>query len=260
MKLALPKFKIDPERLKAFSKKIFQDKLEKTLQDLIELESENPDDMRVKQKLADILYKQGRVDEAIAKLKAIVNFYEKEDFVLKAIRACKNVLKIKPSLIDFNLKLASLYEKIGLINETANQFRIAINHFATVGDKEKMLALSQDLVKMDPSNDNRCKLAEIYQNFGMIAEAVKQYQILAKYHRAKKDYDKLLNFYELILPHEKDNKTLLHDVCILHLRKKRPDRALKILEHYKALADPQFADLVTKGKLMVEALKKQKKA
>lgn len=259
MKLNIPKIKINADGIKSLSKKIFQDKYEKILLDLFELESENPGDMRVKQKIAEILFKKDRIDEAIDKYKEIAAFFEKEDFILKAIHACRCILKIRPELIDYNLKLSALYQKVGMMNEAANQYRIAINFYAALGEADKTVRLSQDLVKIDPSNDNRAKLAEIYQNFGMKDEAVKQYEILANNYRSVKDYDKLLYFYEMLLPHKKNNKPIIKDVCILNLRKKNPQRALKIMEQCQVLDDPEFADLVKKSKLMMEMIKKQKK-
>lgn len=259
MKFSLPKIKIDSERIKSLSQKVFQDKYEKILRDLIELETDNPGDMRVKQKIAEIYFKKNKIDESIDKYKEIAAHYEKEEFILKSIEACKSILKIRPELVDYNLKLASLFLKIGMTNEAANQFRIAINFYASVHELEKTIRLSQDLVKIDPSDDNRAKLAEIYQHFGMTDEAIKQYEILAKNYRIKKDYNKLLHFYEMLLPHKKENKDILKDVCILNLRKQNPQRTLKILEQYAALDDSMFEDLVKKAKLMLEVMRKQKK-
>ncbi len=257
MKISAPK--IDSERLKAISKKIFQDKYERMLEDLVELERDNPNDMRIKQKIAEIHYKKERTPEATSKFEEIALHYEKEDFTLKAIKAYKNILKINPSLTEFNLQLANLFLKLGMTNEAANQYRIAINHYASLGNSDKTVLLSQNLVKIDPSPDNRAKLAEIYQNFGMTQEAVKQYEILAKHYRLKKDYSKLLHFYELILPHQPENTAILKDVCVLHLRNQRPDRVLQLMEHYKTIKDPKFEELTNKAKLMLEALKRHTK-
>lgn len=263
MKLSVPKLSLkqSPFRKEKFGelyKKFFQDKNDKILQDLIELESENPDDMRVKQKIAELYYKKDMIDEAVTKYAEIAKFYEKEEFILKAIKAIQSLLKIKPDLVEQNLKLGSLYLKLGMSNEAANQYRIAINHYAAAKNSEKTISLSQTLVKIDPSNDNRAKLAEIYQSFGMRDEALKQYEQLAKFYRQNKDYNKLLHFCELILPHKKDNHAMLRDVCILHMRNKRPERAIKIMEHYHVSDDPSFEDLKSKAKLMIEALRKRK--
>lgn len=256
MKLSAPKF--DTDKIKTLSQKIFQDKFERMLEDLIDLERDNPTDMRIKQKIAEIHFKKDRLDDAVAKYEEIAKHYEQEDFTLKAIRAYKNILKIDPTLIEHNLKLASLYVKLGLTNEAANQYRIAINHYASLGDSDKTIFISQNLVKVDPSPDNRAKLAEIYQSFGMTQEAVKQYELLAKHYRLKKDYSKLLHYYELILPHQTDNKAIFKDVCVLQLRNQRPDRVLQLMDHYKMTKDPKLEDLAKKAQLMMEAMKKHK--
>lgn len=260
MKFKIPKVNFNTDKLKALSNSLFQDRSQKILKDLLELEVENPADMRIKQKIAELYFKQGKTDEAVAKFEEIMLSLEKSDFVLKAIRACQSILKMKPALVDYNLKLAALYLKVGMLNEAANQYRIAINHFAALKDEKKTIALSQDLVFIDPSPENRSKLAEIYQSCGMTDGAIKQYEVLAKEYRMQKNYDKLLHFYELILPHRPENRAILKDVCILYLRKQRPERSLKIMEHYKVLEDGDFQDLVKKAQMMVEALRKHKKA
>jgi len=256
--MQLPQFNVAKDKIKELSKSLMQDKYEKILQDLMELESENPDDMRVKQKIAELLYKLGRIDEAMTHLMAIVDFFEKGEFILKAIKASKNILKIRPELIDYNIKLGALYLKIGMINESANQYRIAITQYAHAGDITNTLKYSKILVKIDPSNDNKIKLAEIYQTAGMATEAMGLYKELAKEARQKKDYEKLLHYYDLLLPHDSKNIALIKDVCILNLRNQRPDSAIRILEQYSQTTNPEFKDLIQKALLMKEALRKKK--
>lgn len=253
------KAKFTSGKFKELSQKFFQDGHDKLLKDLNGLQKDNPEDMRVKQKIAETLFKKGDTDGAVLKFREIADYFEKEQFILKAIRACKSVLKIRPADVDINLRLAALYVKIDMIPEAGNQYRIAINHYATRGERAEALSLAQDLVKIDPSNANRIKLAEIYQNNAIFEEAVKQYEILAKDYRSKKQYDDLLRMYERILPYRPDNTAILKDVCILHLRQQKPDKALKLIDLYKREGDPQFADLITKGRLMIDAIKKQNK-
>lgn len=255
-KIKLPKFNV--ETLKEFAKR-FKDPNEGRLQDLLAHRKDNPHDTRILHQIAELYYRQGKTDEAVATYFELANFYQAQDFVLKAIEAYKSVLKIRPKLVEVNLKLSALYLKVDMQTEAANQFRIAISHYAKEADTEKMRALAEHLVRIDPSNENRAKLAEIYQSCGMIDEAVKQYEFLAKDARVRKNYDKLMHFYELILPRRPNNVAILKDLCILYLRKKLPERVLHIMEQYKVTDDPLFADLNQKTRLMFEALKRQKK-
>lgn len=254
-KLALPKINLD-----IFKELVrrFQDRIPKELQSLLAESNEKPDDMRVRQRIAEYHYRHDELDEAVALYQEIAEYYDKEGFVLKAIDTCKSVLKIKPDLVDVNLRLAALYLKVDMKTEASNQFRIAINHFGRAGDTDRTLSLAQQLVQVDGSNENRAKLAEIYIGCGMAEEAVKQYEILAKEYRLKKNYDKLLHYYELILPHRPTNLAIVKDLCILYLRKKHPDRALHIMEQYKVAGDPNFSDLAEKVRLMQEALRRKK--
>jgi tetratricopeptide (TPR) repeat protein len=247
------------ERFEALRKKWFQSPSEKLLQDLLKLELDDPNDLRYKQRLAEAYYRLDRIDEAVSKYAEIAAAHEKQDFNLKAIKVYKSILKIKPQLIDINLRLAQLFAKVGLMGESANQFRIAVNHFAIRGDGEKTVALSQQLVKIDPSNTNRHKLAEIYQSAGMVEKALEQYEILSKEYRAAKNYDRLLQVYEMILPHKPGNKAILKDVCILYLRQQRPEKALSAMDRYKASdTDETFKSLYEKARLMLDALIRQR--
>ncbi|HLD44054.1 MAG TPA: hypothetical protein VJC18_01360 [bacterium] len=259
MKIALPKISLKADRIKALTKTFMQDKYAKVLHDLTELEIESPDDMRVKQKIGEILYRQGKYDSAITKFDEMVRFFEKNEFILKSIRACKMILKIRPQLIDYNIKLGSLFLKLGMTNESANQYRIVMSHYAAIKDHVNTLKYAKILVKVDPSNDSKVKLAEIYHNSSLVAEAVNLYQELANDARSKKDFDKLQHYYELLLPHVPNNSNLLKDVCILNLRKQKPDYVLKLLDQYQVTDNRAFADLVKKARLMREALRRQKK-
>lgn len=261
-KISLPKNLPFPElieKAKTFLNKTFQDKNEKLLEELEAQEVKNPNDFRLKQKLAEAYYKTSRFEDAAQTYLEIATHHEKEGFHLKAIEAYKNVLKIKPDSVDINLKLAKLYLKVDMLTKAANQYRIAISHYAKKSDHKKGVELAQELVKIDPSEENRAKLAEIYHTSGMKEEAIQEYEILAKDARAQKNYDKLLHYYEMILPHRPQNTNIIRDICILYLRKKEAERALNIMEQYNVNQAGEFQDLVEKSKLMLEALRKQRK-
>lgn len=257
MKFHLPQIKV--EKLKELSHKFFADKADREMEDLATLAAANPHDARLKSRIAELHYRAGRIDEAVAVFQEIARQHESEDFTLKAVDTYKNILKIRPDLVDVNLRLSTLYLKLNMLTEAANQLRIAISHYARAGDMDRTLSLAQQLVKVDPSVENRGKLAEIYQGCGMPDEAVRQYEFLAKDARVRKNYDKLLHFYEMILPHRPGNNAILKDICILCLRKKQPERALHVMEQYKVGSDAGFVELGTKARLMMEAIKRQKK-
>jgi len=240
------------------SKRFLQNNISRKLAEWQKILAENPNDVRIQQKIAEIDYKLGRTDEATRTFLQIAQHFEKENFLLKAIKAYKNILLIKPDLIEINLRLAQLYKKMNMPLEASNQYRIVISTFAMAGNREKVLELAQELVKVDPSQENRTKLAEIYQMNGMKEESLKQYEDLAKQYRLEKKYDKLLNVYEIILPHRPQNTAVIKDICILHLRNQNPHRCLQIIDQYRLSQDQVFIPLIEKATLMVDVLKRQK--
>lgn len=251
---------LNKESLIELKERLFQDKRDRLINELTTMEAERPDDARVKNKLAELLFSKGDTEQACEKFLEVAARFEKDDFTLKAIKTYSRILAIKPFESQYNVKLAKLYLKLGMTAEASNQYRIAINHHASNKDLEMAMGLSQDLVKIDPSVENRAKLAEIYQSFGMTNQAIEQYEIIAKYYRKEKNFDRLLHFYELLLPHQEDNKATLRDVCILTLRKQNPKRALKLIEQYNVGDDPVFKDIAEKAHMMIDAIKRQSKA
>lgn len=252
--------KFDLNRLKQITQKVFKNKTTKEIESLHDEAEATPQDMRIKQKIAEAYYKQGKIDESANAFLEMARHYESENFLLKSIKTYKNILQIKPDLIEVNLKLADLYKKLNMNFEASNQYRIAIASYAVLGNKERALQLSEDLVRIDPSQENKTKLAEIYQINGMKNEALKQYEELAKMYRIEKKYDKLMHIYELILPHRPNHTAIIKDLCILHLRNQNPHRCLQIIDQYKLSHDDNFKELLSKAHMMVEVLKRQKTA
>ena len=91
----------------------------------------------------------------------------------------------------------------------------------------------------------------------MVKEAVNKYKELAQELKSAQKYDDLLQVYELILPHQPTNLSMIKDVCILYLRRREPDNAIRTIQRYKVETEPQFSQLYDKAKLLKEALRKK---
>ncbi len=239
-----------------FSRLFQKNKYEKLLSEYISLSEKHPDDQRIWLKIAETYFKARDIDNAVLSYKRVAESFEKENFFLKAVAAYKNILKIKPTLVEINLKLAALYSKIGMTQDMVGQYRIAMNFFESRGDKDQLIETSRKLLEVNPTAANRRKLAEIYQNAGMMNEALEQYEILSREFRLNKQYDDLLRIYELMLPHKPKNHPLIRDICILYLRRQEPDAALRVMERHHVDTDPEFSTLYEKARLMREALRK----
>ena len=225
------------------------------IRDYVDLAQKHPEDMRIRFKIAELYYRGRQIQKAITTYQEIAKLYEEKNFVLKAASVYKNMLKLDPTLIDLNIKVAELYLKLDMVPDAANQYRIAIQVLGPRGDKDRLVALTKKLVEIEPTPENRRKLCEVYQSLGLAREAIEQYEILANHYRTSKQYDDLLRVYELILAHKPDNKTMIKDVCILYLRRKEPDHAIRTMERFKVDQDEAFADLYDKARTMKKLLR-----
>ena len=239
-----------------FSRLFQKNKYERLIEDYQSLSQQHPNDLRIRLRLAETYFKAKDIENTIRVYQEVADAYMADNFYLKAAAVYKNILRISPTTVDINLKLAELYIKIGMQPDAINQFRIAMEYFDIHGNKEALIRTGGRLLEVASTAGNRRKMGEIYQNFGMINEALEQYEILAREFRTNKKYDELLRIYELILPHKPKSQPLIRDICILYLRRQEPDYALRLMERYHVDTEPAFAQLFEKSRLMREALRK----
>jgi len=71
--------------------------------------SQEPGDLRSRFKMAEVLERLGRKEEAVQEYRTVAEGYATEGFILQAISVNKIILRINPSLKDVNDRLAQLY-------------------------------------------------------------------------------------------------------------------------------------------------------
>ena len=81
----------------------------KALQYLQKYCAEDPTDLRSRHKVAELLERLGRKEEAIREYRKLAEDFAEEGFLLQAISVNKIILRIDPSLKDVNERLAHLY-------------------------------------------------------------------------------------------------------------------------------------------------------
>ncbi len=92
-----------------------------------------PADIRHRQKLAELLVRVNRKEDAIAEYEAISRQYSNNHFYLKAIAVYKQIQKLDPANINTTLTLASLNEKQGLTGNALTEYTLAVNYYLKDG-------------------------------------------------------------------------------------------------------------------------------
>ncbi len=136
------------------------DKAVKVYEQIIALE---PAVISHHQKIAELLIKCARNDDARKELETVANYFSKNGFYPKAIAVYKQLQKLFPTDISLSLTLAGLNEKHGLIANALAEYKLVYEQHEKTGNIPEALTILDRMQGIDPKNVSiKIKLAEAY--------------------------------------------------------------------------------------------------
>ena len=136
------------------------DKAAKVYEQILALE---PAAINLRQKLAELLIKCGRNDDARKELETIGKYFSKNGFYLKAIAVYKQLQKLFPADISLSLTLAELNERHGLVANALSEYKLVYEFHEKAGNIPEALGILDKMQTVDPQNiPIKIKLAEAY--------------------------------------------------------------------------------------------------
>lgn len=136
------------------------DKAVKLYEQIMALE---PSAINLRQKLAELLIKAGRIDDARTEFETIGKYYSKNGFYLKAIAVYKQLQKLFPSDFLISLTLAELNEKHGLTANALSEYKLVFDYYEKSGNNAEAIRILDKMQTVDPGNvPIKIKLAEAY--------------------------------------------------------------------------------------------------
>lgn len=215
------------------------DKAIKEYQKILEVDSK---DVRILQKMGELYQKKNDNTQAAIYFTKVAESYASDGFFLKAVALYKQVLKLDPSLMEVNIKLAELHQQLQLMGEAMAYYQIVANHYDKTGDVRRSLDVLKTMVELDPDNvPSRVKLADLYLRERMQAEAIVEFQRAAEHLKRQGSIDDYLRVAERISALEPANLGLARELAELYLQRSDQKRALAKLQIcFKA--DPRDID------------------
>lgn len=125
---------------------------EKTLDEYLQLAKNEPDNIGIHMKLADLYLKQGKKEEAVKEYLYSAESYSKEELYQLAMSIYKTVLSLDPSLVNVYLTLAELYQKLGFMGDAAAAYEQLAQHLLTTGKLFELRNIIERIINLDPSN------------------------------------------------------------------------------------------------------------
>jgi tetratricopeptide (TPR) repeat protein len=145
------------------------DKAIKAYEQVMALE---PSALNHRQKLAELLVRAGRTDDARAEFEAIGKKFTSDGFYLKAIAVYKKLQGLFPGDIPVTLTLAGLNEKHGLVANAMAEYKLVYDYYEKSSSMDDALKILEKMQNVDPQNINiKHKLAEAYFQVGQKDEA-----------------------------------------------------------------------------------------
>jgi len=169
------------ETLIADAQKLLQKgQMDKAIKGYQEAAALDPGDIRVRQRLAELLVRANRLEEARAEFDAVGKNLSANGFYLKAIAVYKQIERLFPDDIGTVLTLADLNQRHGLLPNALADYKRAYDHYEAASNPvegAKVLGLMQ---KADPQNVNiRLKHAEVLYQAGDRDASLQAFSTLA---------------------------------------------------------------------------------
>jgi pilus assembly protein FimV len=217
--------------IEAAAKLVAKGAYDKAIKEYQKILDVDPKDVRILQKMGELYQKKNDNAQAAIYFTKVAESYTNDGFFLKAVALYKQVLKLDPSLVEINLKLADLHQQLQLLGEAMGYFQIVANHYDKAGDTRKSLEVLKRMVDLDPDKvASRVKLADLYVREGLNAEAVSEFTRAAEHLKRNNQTDDYLRVAERLSSLQPDNLQLAKELAEMYLQRHDQKRALAKLQ------------------------------
>lgn len=154
--------------------------VEKAIKAYEQLVAMEPAALNHRQRLADLLIRVNRHDDARTELEVIGKNFSANGFYLKAIAIYTKLKGLFPGDIPIALTLAGLNEKHGLTANAMAEYKRVYEYYVKNSEMEEALSILEKIQNVDVNNVNiRLKLAETYLSVGKTDESYAAFGKLA---------------------------------------------------------------------------------
>lgn len=159
---------------------LLKGQVDKAISDYQEVVALDSSDTRNRQKLAELLVKAGRKEDAVKEYEKIGRSYDEKGFFLKAIAVYKQIQKLDPANLDVYLVLGDLNHKQGLIGNALAEYKILVDHYEKKNQLNEAVKVIEKMLAVDPENLNiLLKLAETFFARGLEESSYQYYTKVA---------------------------------------------------------------------------------
>jgi len=218
---------------------------DKAIQAYQKILAEDPKDVRVLLKVAELHQKKGDARAAAEAFDRVAQTYAEQGFFLKAVAVYKQIVKLDPEDVRVNERLAALYQQLGLMSDAMGQYQFMAAAYEKAGDGAKLTDVLKRMLELDPENiASSIKLGELYARASQAGPALECFRRAADYLKKHNRADEYLKVAERLAALSPDDLALTRELSNIYLAKGDTKRALAKLQLcFKA--DPKDVETLT---------------
>lgn len=214
--------------IESATKFIVKGQIDKAIKDYEQVVALDPNDLRNRQKLAELLVRVNRKQEAIDEFDKIGKYYANNAYYLKAIAVYKQIQKLDPANTSITVMLAELNIKQGLEGNALAESNAAFSALERAGDTVGIDKLMEMMLTAYPENPTlRLKAAEYHLKVNRSDESYLEFVELALILQRKKNEVALQQVLEKLRQHFPHKNSLFTDMGEVLLSKGDAGNALK---------------------------------
>lgn len=196
--------------LASAQKYIQKGQFDRALRDYEQVVTADPKDVKHRQKLAELMVRCNRREDAVREYETIARYYDENGFFLKAIAVYKQIQRLDPSNFEISLALAALNEKQGMIGNALSEYKTVFDHYEKSGLREESVGILEKMQAVDPENiEIRLKLAETCFAAGSGDRAYQEYTRAALALKGRGDlanFDRVCHRIQQLFPDRADSQ------------------------------------------------------
>ena len=217
--------------LQSAEKLLSRGKLDQALKEYLRVLEDNPKDISTLNKVGDLYVRMNRPSESIPYFTRIADFYSKDGFFLKAIAIFKKINKIDPAQLDVYDKLADLYHKQGLVQDSRSQYQVLADHYQKNNRLKEAIAVYKKMAGIDPSDLRiQVRLADIYRAANEKDQAVMQYGLIGNMLLKRGAHDEAAQVFQKALELSPDDVETQRNLVRSLLAQKNTTAAMAVLK------------------------------
>lgn len=146
---------------------VLKGQIDRAIREYQQVVALDPRDNRLRQKLAELLARDGRNEEAIEQYRDIARYYTENTDFLKAIAVYKQIQRLSPGDTVVMLTLATLSQRQGLNGNALAEYGDVVAIFEKRGELKKGVEVLEQMISLDGHNlSTRLKYAEFLLRLG----------------------------------------------------------------------------------------------